>query len=256
MSAFSDIPADFDRSQVSLKDQSILVSDAATDIGRSVSLSLAEHGATLLLIARKGKSINTLYDQIINQGGAEPMIIEMDLARAQEDQYMALLQGLEKSFSALHGLVHLSLSGAPLAPVSLTTTKTWQHCLDLTLLRPMMMTRTLLPLLQKADSASVVFNTLAAGRHGTAYWGALGAACAGIENLCQALAEEISEVRFNTLDIGKVNTGLRHKFYPAEARSSLRNIDDKLVQDYFLYLLSNQSDDQTGRQFRVPDLKN
>lgn len=254
MSAFSDIPADFDRSQISLKDQSILVSDAATDIGRSVSLSLAEHGATVLLVARKGKSINTLYDKIIQQGGAEPMIIEMDLTRAQEDQYSTLLKGLEKSFSSLHGLVHLSLIGAPLAPVSLTSTNTWQHCLDLTLIRPMMMTRTLLPLLQQTNTASVVFNTLAAGRHGTAYWGALGAACAGVENLSQTLAEEIPNVRFNTLDLGKVNTGLRHKFYPAEARSSLRDTDDKLVQDYFLYLLSDQSNDQNGKKFRVPDL--
>ncbi|MGI9316529.1 MAG: SDR family oxidoreductase [bacterium] len=254
MPALSNIPRQFDRTKVSLNGKYILISDAATDIGRSLSLALAERGATLLLVARKGKTLNELYDLIVDQGGAEPMIIEMDLTKAQEDQYTILLQGLEKSFSALHGLVHLSLSGVPLAPVSLTTTTTWQQCHDLTLIRPMVMTRTLLPLLQQSESASVIFNTLSAGRTGAAYWGSIGAACAGIENLSQTLAEEIPAIRFNTLDLGKVSTDLRHKFYPAEAKSTLRQTDDDSVLDYFLYLLSDQSRSISGQQFIVPDL--
>lgn len=254
MPAVCEIPSDFDRRKVSLNGKSILISDAATDIGHSLSLSLAEQGATLLLVARKGRNLNALYDLILDQGGAEPLIIEMDLTQALEDQYAILLSGLEKTFSALHGLVHLSLCGAPLAPISLTTTNTWQQCHDLALVKPMILTRTLLPLLQQAGSASVVFNTLAAGREGRAYWGALGAACAGIENMSQTLAQEVDNVRFNTLDIGKVGTDLRYKFYPAEANSTLRKVNDKLVHDYFLYLLTEESKNIKGKQFRIPDL--
>ena len=254
MSPHSAIPTDFDRNRVSLEGKSILISDATTDIGHTLGLGLAKQGATLLLLARKGKHLNALYDSILKSGGAEPMIVEMDINRAQEEQFAQLLNGLEKSFDSLHGVVLLSLTGVPLAPVSLATTNTWQQCLDLTFMRPMVMIRTLLPLLQKAERASVIFNTLRAGRSATAYWGVVGAACAALENLSQTLAEEISDIRFNTLDIGKVNTDLRHKFYPAEAKSALRDIDDKTVLDYFVYLLSDESAGSSGNRYSVPDL--
>jgi len=248
------IPPKFEKETISLKGRSILISDAATDIGRSLSITLAERGATLLLLARKGKTLNPLYDLIVDQGGPEPMIIEMDQTKANEDHYTALLQSLQESFTALHGLVNLSLSGAPLAPVTLTSATTWHQCYELNLIRPMLLTQTLLPMLEQSGNASVVFYTLSAGRQGTAYWGPLGAACAGIENLSQSLMQEVPSVRFNTLDVGKVSTDLRHTFYPAEAKSELRRVDDECVMDHFLYLLSDASKDISGAAFTIPNL--
>ncbi|MGB5706928.1 MAG: SDR family NAD(P)-dependent oxidoreductase [Arenicellales bacterium] len=248
------IPPQFEKENISLEGRSILISDAATDIGRSLSIALAERGATLLLLARKGKTLNPLYDLIVDQDGPEPMIIEMDLTKANDDHYTALLQSLQESYCALHGLVNLSLSSAPLAPTTLTSATTWHQCYEFNLIRPMLLTRALLPMLEKSDNASVVFYSLSAGRQGTAYWGPLGAACAGIENMSQTLAQEFPSVRFNTLDVGKVSTDLRHTFYPAEARSELRRVDDDCVMDHFLYLLSNASKDISGAAFTIPNL--
>lgn len=248
------IPAQFEKENISLKGRSILISDAATDIGHRLSITLAERGATLLLLARKGKTLNPLYDQIIDQGGSEPMIIEMDLTKANEDHYTALLQSLQESFTALHGLVNLSLSATPLAPIALSSATTWQKCYELNLIRPMLLTRTLLPMLEQSGNGSVVFYTLSAGRQGTAYWGPLGSACAGIENLSQTLVQEVPSVRFNTLDVGKVSTDLRHTFYPAEAKLELRKVDDDGMMNHFLYLLSDASKGVSGEAFTIPNV--
>ena len=49
---------------------------------------------------------------------------------------------------------------------------------------------------------------------------------------------------------------MRHKYYPAEAKSTLRSCDDTLLLKHYLYLLSDSSSLISGHRFCLPDLEN
>ena len=247
------LPHDFQCAPDCLESKTILISGAGCEIGHAVSLALAEHGATVLLLERKERMVASLYDEIVQRGWPEPMVIELDMVKAEEQHIHQLATGLEPSFPALNGLIHMETTAAPLAPVSLTNPETWQSTFRHLLMNPMLLTRDLLSSLEKSENASVVFSSLAAGRHGKAYWGPVGSMLSAVENLSQTLADEYHTIRFNTLDPGKVNTAIRHKYYPAEAKSGLRSHDDPLLVNYFLYLMSDQSRGTSGQKFTVPD---
>ena len=176
----------------------------------------------------------------------------MDLDAAEEPDFARLGDQLGEEIDALHGVINMDLPAAPLAPLSLSQQETWHTCLRKMLLQPMQLIRALVPLMQRAENPAVVFYTLPCGRQGKPYWGPLGSALAGLENLCQTFAEEHAEIRFNTLDTGPVDSDLRRRFYPGEARSQLKPITDPSVTNGFLYLASGMGEGQSGEAFEIP----
>lgn len=246
------LPADFAPGPGLLRGRNLLLTGAHTDLGNVVAGALASHGANLFLITRKERLLADLYDRLVGEGLPEPLLIAMDLDAAEEAQFSQLAAQLGEEVTALHGIIHMNLSAAPLAPVSLSRPQTWATCLGKMLLQPMQLTRALLPLLEQGENPAVVFQTLPCGRDGKAYWAPLGAALAGLENLCQTLGEEHPGIRFNTLDIGPTATDLRRKFYPGEARSQLKPVDDPSVTNGFLYLACGVAEGQSGQAFQIP----
>jgi short-subunit dehydrogenase len=72
-----------------LADRVILVTGAATGIGRAAASVFAQHGATLVLLDRQEKALEQTYDAIEQAGGAQPAIIALDLAKASLEHYQA-----------------------------------------------------------------------------------------------------------------------------------------------------------------------
>ncbi len=246
-------PAGFVPDNLTLAHKVVLVTGAASELGSAVVLAVAESGATVLMLDRKQRSMAPMYDSICDQGLAEPMMIEFDMARADNHAFASLGESLTEQFTKLHGLVHCAMWGAPLTPVSHAEMETWSKVLDQQLTRPMFLTRSLLPCLNHPDPASVIFTVMDIGRTGRAYWGAVGAAFAGVENLCQTLSSEIldNQTRINTLDPGKVKTATRKQFYPGESGKGLRKANDPEIINSYLYILSDQSKKHSARQFSV-----
>jgi NAD(P)-dependent dehydrogenase (short-subunit alcohol dehydrogenase family) len=247
-------PKEFEHDKTVLAGKNILITGAASDLGNSLCRGLARAGAIVLMMDRREKNMTNLYDDLVAEGCAEPMIVALDHTKSTDEHMDTLASALSQQITALHGLVHLPLTAAPLTPFTLTKTETWVQSWELLFLQPMLLTRALIPLLDKSEDGSVVFSTLDSGRLGKAYWGIPGAAYAAIENLSQSLSHEYQDIRFNTLEPGKVNTALRHKYYPAEAKSELRSFDDIYLIDHFIFLLSNQAKNLTGQQLKVPNL--
>jgi len=244
----------FDAATVSLNGQHILVTGAITDLGFAVSRKLASKGSVIIMIDRKERLMAPLYDQILQDGGAEPIMIAMDMAKAEPQDFEKLTAGLDGEIRALDGLLHLDLLAAPLTPLSLTNPANWLNCYQYVVMRPMMITQALLPLLERAPNPSVLFASFSAGRQGKAYWGPVGAAYAAIENLSQSMAHEFDNLRVNTIDPGRVNSSIRHKYHPAEANSTLRAFDDPVVLEHFLFPFSTAASGVNGKMLLVPDL--
>ena len=64
-----------------LKDRVILVTGAGQGIGRVAALEYAAHGATVILHGRKVDKLESVYDEIEYEGGAQAAIIQFDLEK-------------------------------------------------------------------------------------------------------------------------------------------------------------------------------
>ena len=111
-----------------------------------------------------------------------------------------------------------------------------------------MLTKALLPLLESADNASVIFTSSSVGRKGRAFWGAYAASKAAIENLSATLADElegVSNIRANCINPGATRTNMRMKAYPAENPDNLPAPRD--IMPLYLYLMGSDSLAMSGQ---------
>jgi NAD(P)-dependent dehydrogenase (short-subunit alcohol dehydrogenase family) len=58
----------------SLKDRVVMVTGAGSGIGKSAAIAYAAAGATIILAGRTVEKLESVYDQIIETGGTEPLI--------------------------------------------------------------------------------------------------------------------------------------------------------------------------------------
>ena len=127
---------------------------------------------------------------------------------------------------------------------------TWCQVLHVNLTAAFVLTQVLLPVLKKAQDASVVFTASSVGRQGRAYWGAYAVSKFGLEGLSQVLAEElegISHVRVNTLNPWRTRTAMRRQAYPAEDSDSLPS--PASITGAYIALLGPASRGVTGQAF-------
>lgn len=233
-----DIPPDWRPPAGLLKEKVILVTGAGDDIGAAVARACARHGATVILLDRDPRALETIYDEIVHAGGAEPAAAPFDLGAADVANVGALAETIEKEFGRLDGLAHCAQTLGALTPIAHYKPSTWAQVVHANLHAPFLITQALLPLLMRAGEAAIVLASAAVAREPRAYWGAYAASLAGLENFARTLADEVaagSRVRVHTLDPGAVRTRLRTQAYPAEDRSKLLTPEE--VTGAWLYLL-------------------
>lgn len=225
----------------------ILVTGAGAGIGRAVSLGLAAHGASVVLLDRVVERLESAYDAIEQAGGPQAALYPMDLAGATPADYEELAGRVEEAFGRLDGLLHNAAELGVPGPIEQYEPEVWARIVQVGLNAPFLLTRACLPMLRRAGDASVVFTSAAVGRHGRAYWGAYATACGAGEVLAQVLADELENfgVRVNTLDPGPVRTAFRARAYPAEDPNRLS--PPEAVVPAYLYLLGPESRGVTGQ---------
>ena len=231
-----------------LSGRTVLVTGAADGIGRAVALGVAGHGATVLILDRKQRKLETLYDEMTSSGYTEPAIVVQDLLELDEAGARNIHLGIEHDFGRLDGLVHTAIEFAGLRALHNINAQQWSRAIHGNLTAPFLLTRAVLPLLKSANDASVVFSSAAVGRHGKAFWGAYGVACAGIESLAKIWSEELdahTPVRVNSLDPGPVRTRERALAYPGEDANRLPTPAE--VVPAYLYLMGSDSRGVNGK---------
>lgn len=228
----------------------ILVTGAGDGIGRSVSIGLAEHGATVILLGRTVRKLEAVYDEILAAGGPMPGIYPMDLMGAQYKDYEDMVGVIDKEYGKLDGLLHNAGILGERAPIEHHEVHVWKQVMQVNLNAPFALSKACLEILYKSPDASVVFTSSGVGRKPHAYWGAYAVSKAGIENLSAMLAEETEHhgtLRVNSLNPGPIRTSMRRAAFPAEDASLLKTPEDILPA--YLYLLGPDSKGVTGQQF-------
>ncbi len=221
-----------------LKDKIILVTGATGGFGKAISLACAEHGATVVLLAKNLRLVEALYDEIENAGYPKPAIYPMNLEGATEHDYYELAQNIEQEFGRLDGLIHCAaVLGSP-TPFEHSDSETWYRVHQVNLHAAYLLTRNTISLLKKSKQASLVFMT---DDKKTAYWDAYSVSKQALSAMAQLLAAEFegSPLHVNCANPGKTRTTFQVSAFPAaDDNASLPTPEDHV--NLFLYLMSDE----------------
>ncbi|MES9986846.1 MAG: YciK family oxidoreductase [Candidatus Thiodiazotropha endolucinida] len=235
-----------------LKERIILITGAGSGIGQAAAKKFAEHGATVVLLGRNERRLEETYDQIDAAGWPTPALIPFDLEKAPKEDYYALGESLYQEFGQLNGLLHNAAKLALLSRIDDFDPETWNSVIQVNLNAAFLLTQACLPLLRKAEDASILFTSDQVGRKGRAYWGAYGVSKFAVEGLMQTLADELenSQIRVNSIAPGPTQTSLRAWAYPGEDPTTLPQPDH--IMSNYLYLMGPDSRAIHGQALSAP----
>jgi NAD(P)-dependent dehydrogenase (short-subunit alcohol dehydrogenase family) len=226
----------------------ILVTGATGGLGRALCLACARAGATVILCARNAAKLERLYDEITAAGAPQPAIAVMDLATATAADYDNLARVIGSEFGRLDGLVHAAALLGDRTPLEHYDVPTWCRVLHVNLTAPLILTQVLLPSLRCSTDASVIFVSSGVVHRTRPFWGAYAVtktALEAVRSLFSQELENLSTMRLNSVNPGRIRTAMRAAAYPGEDPNTVPRPD--LVTDVFLYLLSPASADVRDR---------
>jgi len=232
----STVPGNFIATPDLLDGQVILVTGATGGFGKAVSIALARHGATVILLARNLRLVEALYDEIEQAGGPTPAIYPMNLEGATEHDYAELASNLESQLGRLDGMIHCAaILGAPTV-FAQSDVATWYQVHQVNLHAPYLLTRACLPLLTRAPRAALLFMT---DDKTGAYWDAYQVSKQGLVAMAGLMAREYegSNLHVNCFNPGKTRSSLQMRAYPAADDNDQLPLPEDHA-DTFLYLMS------------------
>jgi NAD(P)-dependent dehydrogenase (short-subunit alcohol dehydrogenase family) len=228
----------------------IAITGASTGIGRAVALACARHGGNVILIGRNARKLEDVHTEIEKAGGPEPIIALLDLEKALAKDYDQLADAVMAKYGRLDGLLHNAGLLGTLTPIEHYDVPTWCRVMHVNVTAAFALTQVLLPALKKSTDASVIFTASGVGRRARAYWGAYAVSKFALEGFSQILASELENltaIRVNTLNPGKVRTMMRRTAYPAEDINTLP-LPETITGPY-IALLGPATRGVTGQQF-------
>jgi len=235
-----------------LQDRVILVTGAGQGIGRTAALAFAAQGATVILLGKKVKKLEAVYDEIEAAGYPQALIFPLNLEKAGEQEYNGLAEGIYQQLGRLDGILHNASRFDNLSPLEIQTMEQFNGMLQTNLIAPFALTKACLPLLKRANDASVVLTSTTAGHHPSAYWGAHAISKSAAETMARIWALEMEtfpNIRINTVIPGAVQCPQRKKSHPGEVHGNLPKPD--AIMPLYLYLMGHDSTGVSGQVFEA-----
>ena len=235
-------------SNKNLKDKIVLITGAGDGMGKAAAIEYASQGASVILLGRNVKNLEKTHDIIISENSPSPMISLMDLSKADGNDYQELSDNLMNKYGHLDGLLLNAAILGDRSPISQYDISTWVNTIHVNLTSQFILTKSLLPSLEKSTGASVIFTSSGVGKIGKAFWGAYSVSKFGVEGLCQILSDEYQNdktIRFNCINPGAIQTKMRKSAYPLEDPQKLLTPED--VLDKYVWLMSDDSKEIDGQ---------
>ena len=236
--------------------KNILVTGAANGIGKAVSIALAEQGVCVLMLDKKSRHLEKLYDEIVDRGYAEPIILPIDLEQLSPESATQIAQSIHDDLGQLDGLLHNAAELGSPSPMDQYDMDYWNAVMQVNLHAPYLLTRATLPLLKQQQQTNILFSSADVGRTIAPYWGAYSIAYAGIEAQMKLWAEEletISNIKVNSIDPGPVRTSFRRRSHPGESQEGLAT-PQSIAPKYVDLLLKEHT--HHGQQLSISNLLN
>src|SRR5215475_324762 len=228
-----------------LKGRRILITGAASGIGRRTAELFAAEGAALTLLDCDRKRLAEVARETGGVAAEADVTQEASVARAVE-QGAAAMGGIDGVVNAAGIVIHGSVLDVGVAD--------WQLVLGVNLTGTYIVTRCCLPWLSKASGATIV--NIASGQgllpnrpEMTAYAASKG----GVVNLTRALAAELAPaIRVNSVCPGMVDTPMTADGPRDATPYALKRIADPLeIANAILFLTGSESSFVTGAALAV-----
>lgn len=230
-----------------LQGKNILITGAGDGIGKVVALAYAKYGATVLLMGKTQSKLESVYDEIEKNGGAEPAILPIDLSNAQFSQMQELAIMVEKEIGNLDGLLHNAGILGALTPLEMYDPITFEQVMKVNFTAPFMLTQAFFPLLVASQSASIIFTSSGVAKP-RAFWGAYALSKQGLEGMSDLFTQETQKttcLRFNCINPGATRTQMRATAFPSENPNTLKSPDELL--NAYIALMSDKTVDVKGQ---------
>ena len=212
------LPAQWRPAAGSLDERVVLIVGATGALGRASALACAGAGAKVILLGRKVRALEKLYDDIEGAHAGRSAIYPLDLAGATPQDYDDLAVTLAREYRRLDGIVFCAAHFDGLQPLVDIKPEAWLRALQVILNAPFLIVQACAPLLTRVDEtaapandASVIFVLDDPARAGKAFWGAYGVAKQGLAGLVSILQDEWENARVRV-----------HALLPAPMKSMLR----------------------------------
>lgn len=230
--------------QNGLAGKTILVTGAGDGIGKEAALTYASLGATVILLGKTLSKLEAVYDEIETSGGQQPALFAMNLESITEQDTQQLVDLItnQVGVNKLDGVLHNASILGDLVPLEEYNITLLEQVMKVNFTATFMLTQALLPLLKAADNGSVLFTSSSVGSAPRAFWGAYALskqAVEGMSNLFTQETQNVTNLRFNTINPGGTRTAMRANAYPDEDPSVLKTPKD--IMPAYVYFMSDDS---------------
>ncbi|MDQ6975723.1 MAG: SDR family NAD(P)-dependent oxidoreductase [Mariprofundaceae bacterium] len=229
----------------------VLVTGAASGIGKALIDALACHGVNVVALDIDEAALGDCCDAIESKGG-RCLGVPFDLLKFE--QYDALFLALKEQIPHLDGLIHCASSFKRCTPMQYAKHDDFRNMLDIHLTAPNMLTQSMLPLLRRAEAASIVFSTCDMAVEDQKNWHAYGMAKRALPYAAAMWQGEHpnKSYRFNCLNPGRVRTPLFGRAFKGILPSSIP-LPETVVPAY-LKLLHPDTASLRGQSLQCSDL--
>ncbi|WP_251359407.1 YciK family oxidoreductase [Kangiella sp. TOML190] len=236
-----------------LANKIIMVTGATDGIGKQAAIHYASYGATVILLGRNTRKLEMVYDEIEGLGYPQPAFIPLNLQNTAPEQYQQVAEVIEKEFGRLDGLLHNASDLGLLSPIEHFDEETWFRVMQVNVNATYLLSKYCLPLLKKADKASMVFTSSGVGQQGRAYWGAYSVSKFATEGMMQVLADELEKttIKVNSINPGATQTKMRANAFPGEDPQTLPTTE--AIMPAYLWLMDLEQLESHGQAINARD---
>lgn len=223
----------------------IVITGAASGIGRVTARLFMEEGAKVILLDRNAGALETTF------GGRDGVIAEVDITK--EDHVTAAINQAAEKIDGIDGVINaagIMMTG----PTAEITPKIWRQVLDVNLSGSFFVIQACLPWLRRNEISTVVNIASGAGLLPNAPGlAAYAASKGGVIALTKALAADLAPaIRVNCVCPGMVDTPMADGFRTNVGNYALKRIADPAeIARAMLFLTSPDSSYVTGATLAV-----
>ena len=191
-----------------LKEKAVVVTGAASGIGRAAALCCAQERAWVGVLDLDREGVETTVEEIRALGGTAHGI-GVDVR--EEAGVRAAMEAVEEAFGRIDGLIHTAgvLEGA-LVEVDLFEEATWDRVIDVNLKGSFLAAKYAAPTMARAGGGVLVLISSGAGVRGGSSSVAYGASKGGVHGLSLVLAAQLAprNIRVHAVCPGNIETPL------------------------------------------------
>jgi NAD(P)-dependent dehydrogenase (short-subunit alcohol dehydrogenase family) len=212
---------------MNVADRAVLITGASRGLGRALAFALAEKGARLVLVARDGKKLGRVVEELRARG-----LVAHGISADIGDKHAihAIVGRAQALVGPIDVLVHnaSTLGPVPLALLADTECEELEQTLQVNLVGAFRLSKALVPAMALRKRGLVVHISSDAAVEAYPRWGAYGVSKAALDHLARHWAAELegTGVRVLSIDPGEMDTDMHREAIPDADPATLASPDD------------------------------